>query len=36
MIIKHMLKLDDLEVVETIRENRYLQYFLGLIACIQG
>jgi hypothetical protein len=30
MIIKHKLKLDDREVVETIRENLYLQYFLGL------
>lgn len=30
MIIKHNLKLDDREVVETIRENMYLQYFLGL------
>lgn len=30
MIIKHKLKLDDREVVETIRENMYLQYFLGL------
>jgi IS5 family transposase len=32
MIIKHKLKLDDREVVETIRENLYLQYFLGLSA----
>jgi hypothetical protein len=32
MIIKHKLKLDDREVVETIRENVYLQYFLGLSA----
>lgn len=32
MIIKHNLKLDDREVVETIRENIYLQYFLGLSA----
>ena len=30
MVIKHKLKLDDREVVETIRENMYLQYFLGL------
>lgn len=30
LIIKHKLKLDDREVVETIRENMYLQYFLGL------
>jgi len=32
MIIKHKLKLDDREVVETIKENMYLQYFLGLSA----
>lgn len=32
MIIKHKMKLDDREVVETIRENLYLQYFLGLSA----
>jgi IS5 family transposase len=32
MVIKHKLKLDDREVVETIRENIYLQYFLGLSA----
>lgn len=32
MIIKHKLNLDDREVVETIRENLYLQYFLGLSA----
>jgi len=32
MVIKHKLKLDDREVVETIRENMYLQYFLGLSA----
>jgi hypothetical protein len=30
MIIKHKLKLDDRETIETIRENMYLQYFLGL------
>jgi len=30
MIIKHKLKLDDREVMETIRENMYMQYFLGL------
>ena len=30
MIIKHMLKLDDQEAIETIRENPYIQYFLGL------
>jgi transposase, IS5 family len=32
MIVKHKLKLDDREVVETIKENMYLQYFLGLSA----
>lgn len=30
MIIKHQLKLDDRETIETIRENMYMQYFLGL------
>lgn len=30
MIIKHKLGLDDREVIETIRENMYIQYFLGL------
>lgn len=30
MIIKHKLKLDDRETIETIRENMYIQYFLGL------
>lgn len=30
MIIKHKLKLDDRETIETIRENPYMQYFLGL------
>jgi IS5 family transposase len=30
MIIKHKLKLDDREAIETIRENIYMQYFLGL------
>jgi transposase, IS5 family len=29
MIIKHMLKLDDREVVHTLQENIYLQYFVG-------
>lgn len=29
MIIKHMKKLSDDEVIEDIRENPYLQYFLG-------
>jgi hypothetical protein len=30
MIIKHKLNLDDREAIETIRENMYMQYFLGL------
>jgi IS5 family transposase len=30
MIIKHKLKLDDRETIETIREHMYMQYFLGL------
>ena len=30
MIIKHKLKLDDRETIETIKENMYIQYFLGL------
>jgi len=30
LIIKHMLGLDDRETIETIRENMYIQYFLGL------
>ena len=30
MIIKHKLKLDDREVIESIRENMYMQIFLGL------
>lgn len=30
MIIKHKMKLDDREVIEYIRENVYVQYFLGL------
>jgi len=30
MIIKHKLKLDDRETIETIKENIYMQYFLGL------
>jgi len=30
MIIKHKMKLDDRETIETIRENMYMQYFLGL------
>lgn len=31
MIIKHKLKLDDREAIEAIRENPYMQYFLGLV-----
>jgi IS5 family transposase len=34
MIIKHKLKLDDRETMETIRENMYMQYFLGLKAYV--
>src|SRR4030065_108783 len=30
MIIKHKLKLDDREIIQTIKENMYMQYFLGL------
>lgn len=30
LIIKHTLGLDDRETIETIRENMYMQYFLGL------
>lgn len=30
VIIKHMLNIDDREVVEQITENMYLQYFVGL------
>jgi hypothetical protein len=30
MIIKHKLGLDDREAIETIRENPYIQFFLGL------
>jgi len=30
VIIKHMLKLDDIGVIEIIQENPYMQYFLGL------
>jgi len=30
MIVKHKLRLDDRETLETIRENLYIQYFLGL------
>jgi len=32
VIIKHMLKLDDVGVIEIIQENPYMQYFLGLTA----
>lgn len=30
LIVKHRLRLDDRETIETIRENMYIQYFLGL------
>jgi len=30
LIVKHILGLDDRETIETIRENPYIQYFLGL------
>ena len=30
VIIKHMLNIDDREVVAQIQENMYLQYFVGL------
>ncbi|MBM3436492.1 MAG: IS5 family transposase [Bacteroidetes bacterium] len=30
MIVKHKLGLDDRETIETIKENMYIQYFLGL------
>jgi len=30
LIVKHKLQLDDREAIETIRENPYIQYFLGL------
>ncbi len=30
VIIKHMMKLDDISVIEFIQENPYAQYFLGL------
>ncbi len=29
VIIKHMLNIDDREVIEQIKENIYLQYFIG-------
>jgi transposase, IS5 family len=32
VIIKHKLKLDDRGAIELIRENPYMQYFLGLDA----
>lgn len=30
VIIKHMLNIDDREVIEQIKENMYLQYFVGM------
>ncbi|NCC55650.1 MAG: transposase [Erysipelotrichia bacterium] len=30
IIIKHIMKTDDRGVIEMIRENLYMQYFLGL------
>jgi len=30
LIVKYKLRLDDREVIETIRENMYIQYFPGL------
>ena len=30
MIIKHKLKLSDVETIETIKENPYMQFMLGL------
>jgi hypothetical protein len=30
IIVKHKLGLDDRETIETIKENMYIQYFLGL------
>ena len=37
LIIKHKLKLSDREVVQTITENVYLQYFCGLSSfCTQA
>ena len=30
VIIKHMVKLDDIGVIEIIQENPFMQYFLGL------
>nr|WP_231960466.1 transposase [Petrimonas mucosa] len=32
IIIKHIMKSDDRGVIEMIRENPYMQYFLGLEA----
>jgi hypothetical protein len=32
LILKHMLKLDDREVLATLQENIYLQYFVGFSA----
>jgi len=34
MIVKHKLKPDHLETMETIRENMYMQYFHGLKAYV--
>lgn len=33
IIIKHIFKLDDREVIEMIQRNPFLQHFLGLEAC---
>jgi hypothetical protein len=30
LIIKHTLGLDDRETIESVRENMYIRYFLGL------
>jgi IS5 family transposase len=30
MVIKHILKLDDRGTIETIQENPYMQFFVGL------
>lgn len=32
VIIKHLMKLDDVSVIEVIQESPYLQYFVGLTA----
>ena len=36
VIIKHILNLDDREAVAQIRENMYLQYFLGTVPISNG